>query len=325
MTLGARRSRVLGAIWILAGLGLLAGAVLLWVDRQTVSVWELPLAAVALGVGAWLWSQRVTIDRHGITVSSLTGTECTLWASIDAVEVQATWWRPALTIHRMGNESRTSVRTSSGLTSSQRARLFDVLHELSRDHGFTIRRSGAPDVASAADLPAGSAAAGLALIETESRSTGDGTPPQPDDGAPDDSTPVDDAAVEDPSVDDARGEEPLGDQGPGEEDDPRANEDAAGEDTDSPASEDDAGSDDTEDPGSATDVAAGDANTEAAPTAPAAAPDEDADAATPAISDAAPDGLDPDAPDGLDPDATDVIEVIVEPAAHETPTAPPAS
>lgn len=184
MTLGARRSRVLGAIWILAGLGLLAGAVLLWVDRQTVSVWELPLAVVALGVGAWLWSQRVTIDRDGITVSSLRGTDRTLWTSIDGVEVQATWWRPALTIHRQGNVSSTSVRSSSGLTSSQRARLFDVLYELSRDHGFTIRRSGAPDVASAADLPAGGAAAGLALVEPDVRSTGEGAAEDTAEGAP---------------------------------------------------------------------------------------------------------------------------------------------
>ena len=166
MTLGARRSRVLGAIWILAGLGLTAAAVLLWLDRQTVSVWELPLAIVAFGVGAWLWSQRVTIDRYGVTLSSLTGTERTLWAGIESVEVQATWWRPALTINRKGDGSVTSVRTTSGLTSSQRSELFDVLHELSREHGFAIRRKGFGRLASASDHldGDGGGAAGIGLL-----------------------------------------------------------------------------------------------------------------------------------------------------------------
>jgi hypothetical protein len=207
MTLGARRSRLLGAIWILAGLGLTAAAVLLWLDRQTVSVWELPMAVLAFWVGAWLWSQRVTIDRHGITLSSLTRTERTLWAGIDSVEVQATWWRPALTINRKGDGSVTSVRTTSGLTSSQRSELFDVLHELAREHGFAIRRKGFGELASATDhldvVAAGAPSIGLFTVPDGADTPGEAASADEDE---DDSTDADATIALDPVVLDAMDE-----------------------------------------------------------------------------------------------------------------------
>lgn len=146
MKLGARRSRVLGIIWILAGLALLGGAVVLWLDRRTLSVWEVPLALVAFVIGIHLWSQRVMVDRHGITLSSMLGSQRILWAGIAAVDMQATWWRPSMTIHRKGDGQTTPIRTTSGLTTRQRDVLYDLLIELSREHGFLLRRPGMPEV-----------------------------------------------------------------------------------------------------------------------------------------------------------------------------------
>lgn len=145
MTLGVRRSRILGAIWCIAGVTLLVGAGLLWVDRHTISVWEVPVGAVAIWVGVHLWSQRVAIDRHGLTLTSMLGTERILWAGIATVDVQSTWWRPAMTIERKGDGATTPIRTTSGLTRTQRDQLFTILFELSREHGFVINRAGRDD------------------------------------------------------------------------------------------------------------------------------------------------------------------------------------
>lgn len=166
MTLGARRSRILGAIWSIAGVSLLAGAVLLWIDRQMISVWEIPVGIVATWIGVHLWSQRVSIDRHGLTLSSMTGTERILWAGIASVDVQSTWWRPAVTIARKGNGKTTSIRTTSGLTRTQRDHLFAILFELSREHGFVINRAGRDHDAHDHEAIVG-IADGLATIATE--------------------------------------------------------------------------------------------------------------------------------------------------------------
>lgn len=175
MNLGARRSRVLGVIWILAGLGLLGGAVVLWFDRQTVSVWEVPLALVTIVIGLYLWSQRVTVDRHGITLSSMLGSQRILWAGIASVDMQATWWRPSMTIHRKGDGQTTPIRTTSGLTAGQREVLYDLLLELAREHGFEVSRPGMPEAGAVMPATAAAAAAGFETPPGAGATDGDAT------------------------------------------------------------------------------------------------------------------------------------------------------
>lgn len=152
MRFGVRRSRVLGAMWIVAGLALVAAAVVLWFDRRSMSWFELPLGIVAILVGTQLWSQHVELDRHGVAMVSRSDTRRVLWASIASVDVRDTWLRPALGIRRKGDGSRQVFQVTSGLSSGQRAQLFDALVGLSREHGFELQRDGTPVMTSDAAL-----------------------------------------------------------------------------------------------------------------------------------------------------------------------------
>lgn len=158
MEFGVRRSRVLGLIWILAGLALLAAAVLLWLDREQLSWFEAPLGLVGIAVGVHLWSQRVEVDRHGVAMVSRSGTERVLWASVAAVDVRDSWVRPALVIERKSDAARQVVQATSGLSRRQRNAMFDVLHQLGREHGFDVRRDGRPATPTAASSRADDAA-----------------------------------------------------------------------------------------------------------------------------------------------------------------------
>ncbi|HKJ57150.1 MAG TPA: hypothetical protein VJ978_14305, partial [Nitriliruptoraceae bacterium] len=204
MNLGARRSRVLGVIWILAGLGLLGGAVVLWFDRRTVSVWEVPLALVAIVIGLYLWSQRVTVDRHGITLSSMMGSQRILWAGIASVDMQATWWRPSMTIHRKGDGQTTPIRTTSGLTAGQREVLYDLLLELAREHGFEVSRPGMPEGGAVMPAAAAAAAAGFETSPGADASAGAEAPGDEDEAGSDPADhPADQVMADEAGDDDA--------------------------------------------------------------------------------------------------------------------------
>lgn len=138
-TVHPRWARLVGIVWLLAGVLLLATGVVVVVDQHDVLRWEFVAAVGALGIGARSWRRSVTVDLHGVADRVGRRRRRMLWSTVDRVAVgTADWWGAPVRVWRGGAADPEALRGSWGTSRAQRTELLAVLRRVVGSHGVEV-------------------------------------------------------------------------------------------------------------------------------------------------------------------------------------------
>lgn len=132
-----RWSRVVGALWLVAGVALAVAGLVVLADQQRLA-WELPVGGIVLAVGWWLHHRLLVVDDLGIEQAVGFRRSRLQWSVVEQVHVGAQGvTRPAVQLDLHGR-GRVTLPTTRGLSRHQHDELADGVRAAAAAAGVPV-------------------------------------------------------------------------------------------------------------------------------------------------------------------------------------------
>lgn len=139
MDVHPRWARLIGLVWVGAGVAMLVAGIVVVVDQHRWLRWEFVAGVVFLAVGWLLWRRRVSVDEHGIEELAGRRRSRTLWSSLERVAVGEPDRRGGpVRVWRPGDQDGRDLPASWGLSTAQQDALRDRITDLAGPHGVRV-------------------------------------------------------------------------------------------------------------------------------------------------------------------------------------------
>lgn len=150
MEVHPRWARLIGVVWIAAGVAMVVAGVVVIVDQHRWLRWEFLAGVLFLAVGWLLWRRSVRVDEHGIEELAGRRRSRVLWSSLERVAVGEPDRRGGpVRVWRPGDEDGRDLPASWGLSTAQQVALRDRIGSLAAPHGVRLESPPTADAPSA--------------------------------------------------------------------------------------------------------------------------------------------------------------------------------
>lgn len=152
MTVRPRWTRVVGAVWVAAGVAAVLSGIVVVIDQHDAARWEFVVGAGFLVVGVLLGRQELRVDQHGVEQHVGWRRSRLLWSTIDRVAVGQEGVRGGpVRVWHTGVDQPDVLAATWGTSRHQRADLAAAITSLTE--AFDIEVSSDVEPAAVAEAP----------------------------------------------------------------------------------------------------------------------------------------------------------------------------